>query len=68
MSYSRKFFRERLQMAINHIDTSQQRLAEAYALLAQWGEYYGKYKEYLTAVAQLLEMSKQQLQYLLDRV
>ena len=68
MSKSRKFFKERLEMSINHIDTAQDRLAEAYAKLAEWGEYYGKYKDYLTAVASMLEMAKEQLKWLYENV
>lgn len=66
MAVGRKYVRERLTMAKNHIYTAQDRLAEAYAQFAEYGEYYGKYKDALTAVAELLELAKDYIDKLLD--
>ena len=66
MSLGRKYVRERLQLAKKSLDESQNYLAQAYSQFAQYGEYYGKYKEYLTGIAQTIEMAKEYIDKLLE--
>lgn len=68
MSTNRKFLRDRLQRAINHLEEANRYLGQAYEMFSNYGNHYGKYKEYLIAVGQTIEFAKQNIERLLDHI
>jgi len=68
MATNRKFLRDRLERAINHLDEANNFLGQAYEMFAQHGEYYGKYKEYLLAIGQTIEFAKQNIEKILEHI
>jgi len=68
MSTNRKFIRERLQRGINHLEKANKFLGQAYEVFGEYGDHYGKYKEYLIAVGQTIEFAKENIERLLDHI
>jgi uncharacterized protein (DUF488 family) len=68
LSTNRKFLRDRLQRAINHLEEANRFLGEAYGVFSKYGDHYGKYKEYLIAVGQTIEFAKENIERLLEHI
>ena len=68
MSMNRKVLRDKLQRAINHLEDANNFLAEAYGMFAKYGNHYGKYKEYLIGIGQMIEFAKENLERILEYI
>lgn len=68
MSTNRKFIRDRLQRAINHLEEANRFLGEAYEVFSKYGDHYGKYKEYLLGVGEMIEFAKLNIERMLDYI
>ena len=66
MATNRKFLKDRLQRAINHLEEANNFVGQAYEMFNQYGNYYGKYKEYLLAIGQTIEFAKENIQKILE--
>ena len=66
MATNRKVLKDRLQRAINHLEDANTFLGQAYEMFAEYGDYYGKYKEYLLAIGQTIEFAKENIKKIME--